>query len=348
MAMRALFRILVAAFAVGLLLSAASCRSGGTPATTPTGVAPSATATAAASATPTPVPFQTPSPTASPIPTAAPAVTLYTVVAGDTLYSLARRFGTTVEAIMALNNLSDTTIETGQVLKIPTGSIPPPTPGPTSTPSAAASALIEQGPRTSSAVALTFDMGGRVDPAVDIVNWLIANRVAATIFMTGAMAENPNTDAGRQVLALIQAHQELFQLGNHSYSHPDFRTLTPAEMAAELSQAEAAIARYTTVSPRPLFRPPYGGVDSAVLAAAGAAGYPYTIMWDVDTADWQPPEEGGPTAAEIVAKVAANAQGGSIVIMHLGGYNTLEALPGVVAALRAAGLTPVNVSAMLP
>jgi peptidoglycan/xylan/chitin deacetylase (PgdA/CDA1 family) len=70
-------------------------------------------------------------------------------------------------------------------------------------------------------------------------------------------------------------------------------------------------------------------------------------MWDVDTADWQPPEEGGPTAAEIVAKVAATVQGGSIVIMHLGGYNTFEALPGVVATVREHGLTPVKVSELL-
>jgi N-acetylmuramoyl-L-alanine amidase len=44
----------------------------------------------------------------------------YTVVAGDTLWRLAQRFGTTVEAIMALNGLPNSNLSIGQVLRIPT------------------------------------------------------------------------------------------------------------------------------------------------------------------------------------------------------------------------------------
>lgn len=42
----------------------------------------------------------------------------YTVVKGDTLYGISKRFGTTVEALQKLNNLSGTTINIGQVLRI--------------------------------------------------------------------------------------------------------------------------------------------------------------------------------------------------------------------------------------
>ena len=49
--------------------------------------------------------------------------TVYTVVQGDTLYSIARRYGTSVNAIVAANRLSGTAIYTGQRLVIPvTGS----------------------------------------------------------------------------------------------------------------------------------------------------------------------------------------------------------------------------------
>lgn len=44
---------------------------------------------------------------------------VYTIVRGDTLYSIARKFNTTVTAIQALNNLSTSTLSIGQKLLIP-------------------------------------------------------------------------------------------------------------------------------------------------------------------------------------------------------------------------------------
>jgi N-acetylmuramoyl-L-alanine amidase len=43
----------------------------------------------------------------------------YTVQSGDNLWSIAQRYGTTMDAIITLNNLTDTVIVTGQILKIP-------------------------------------------------------------------------------------------------------------------------------------------------------------------------------------------------------------------------------------
>ena len=76
-----------------------------------------------------------------------------------------------------------------------------------------------------------------------------------------------------------------------------------------------------------------------MLAAVGAAGYSYTVTWDIDTIDWRPIKNDppGPTADGIVARVLGNAEGGSIVLMHLGGYETFEALPRIVDGLEAAG-----------
>lgn len=48
----------------------------------------------------------------------------YTVVRGDTLYSLSRRYNTTVNAIMELNDLYGTTIYIDQVLLIPATNSP--------------------------------------------------------------------------------------------------------------------------------------------------------------------------------------------------------------------------------
>ncbi|RDI95259.1 peptidoglycan endopeptidase [Meiothermus sp. QL-1] len=43
----------------------------------------------------------------------------HTVQRGDTLYSIARRYGTTVETLMQLNRLEDATLSVGQVLLLP-------------------------------------------------------------------------------------------------------------------------------------------------------------------------------------------------------------------------------------
>ena len=50
----------------------------------------------------------------------------YTVVAGDSLWLLAQRFDTTVEAITALNGLTSNVLNIGQVLKIPSNATAPP------------------------------------------------------------------------------------------------------------------------------------------------------------------------------------------------------------------------------
>jgi len=192
-------------------------------------------------------------------------------------------------------------------------------------------------------------MGGRVGDALAIVGWLVAHEVHATIFMTGAMANNPNTDAGRRVLGIVEAHPELFTLGNHSYTHRDFRTMTAAEIRVELRRTEAAIAPYCSQNLKPYFRPPNGGYNDAVLAAVGAAGYRNTVTWDIDTIDWRPinNDPPGPTADQIVAKVLSRAQGGSIVLMHLGGYETFEALPRIVSGLRDAGYELVSLDELM-
>jgi LysM repeat protein len=91
----------------------------------PTPVTPAAGSTVIIAVQPstTAVPLATPVP-ATPV----PSTFEYTVEWGDTLYSIARRYGTTVEAIVALNGLQNASyISVGQVLKI-SGTASPTTP----------------------------------------------------------------------------------------------------------------------------------------------------------------------------------------------------------------------------
>jgi LysM repeat protein len=85
--------------------------------------APSGLADASSSSAPTAEATPSSSPEASPsavVASAEPSFrTTYTVKKGDTLTTIASRFKTTAIAIRRLNQLSNSTIHTGQVLKIP-------------------------------------------------------------------------------------------------------------------------------------------------------------------------------------------------------------------------------------
>jgi peptidoglycan/xylan/chitin deacetylase (PgdA/CDA1 family) len=308
-----------------------------------------------------------------PTPTPLPTFMAYLVRSGDSLNSIADDFGTTARSIAfwnreahpSLDPLSEDyepdRIEVGWQLRLipntvyseePTASAPPsaaPSGPPAATPTPSIvpggpAAVVSHGDRGSDGVGLTFDMGGRLDPALDIMNWLVANRVKATIFPTGQTAST--TEIGRQVLEIVRDHPDLFSLGNHSWDHPNFTELTGAEMRDQLERTESAASALANRTTRPWFRPPFGAWDAGVRNEVGNAGWHSIVMWDVDTIDWRPVADGGPTAADIRAKVLSNVAGGSIVLMHLGGYNTFEALPGIVDGLTDRGLRAVTLDEM--
>lgn len=214
-------------------------------------------------------------------------------------------------------------------------------------------------PGAGHAVALTFDMGGRIDPALAIMDYLLLHRVCATIFPTGAMSQ---TTVGSAVLARIRAHPELFEVGNHTMHHCDLVTggggspstapcpgtrPSASFVQRQLTDGGSIIAAGSGQQPSPYWRPPYGSHDAAVRNAAAAVGYTKTLMWDIDTIDWKPVAEGGPTAHQMAASVLSRSVDGSNVLMHLGGWSTLDALPAMVYGLRGKGFVLTSISDML-
>ena len=324
-------------------------------------------------------------------PSASAAGTTYVVVGGDTLFSIARAWNTTVAQLQAWNAerypslvTNPDGLEAGWILVVSgdPSAIPQPTPNvtpapatPRPTPTAAppvgtgcrAGNRVAAGdpqtfytiPGAGRAMALTFDMGGRLDPGVDILNFLIRRGICATLFPTGAMAQ---TDAGRKIMAIVRAHPELFEIGNHTLHHCDLvrggggspssapcAGISPTAdfIRQELTDAAAILEAQTGQRPVPYWRPPYGSINAAVIQAAAAAGYTKTFMWDIDTVDWKPITEGGPTAEQIATKVITQAESGSNVLMHLGGYETLDALRLMVPGLRDRGFLLTSVSDLL-
>lgn len=221
-------------------------------------------------------------------------------------------------------------------------------------PAAGAQELFGSVSTTTKQVALTFDMGGRLDPGLSIVDYLVDNQVCTTFFPTSTMADTPE---GRVIMAAIAAHPELFEIGNHTRYHCDLVLggggsptsapctvpMTSTFIRTELTSAETVLARLSGMPVRPYWRPPYGSSNTFVRDTAASVGYTKTVMWNRDSIDWSLDT----TTAQIVSRITSPLpSNGSIALFHLGGYNTRAALPAIVTTLRAGGYRLTTVSDM--
>jgi peptidoglycan-N-acetylglucosamine deacetylase len=182
-------------------------------------------------------------------------------------------------------------------------------------------------PGKARVVAFTFDAAYDPKPLADILDALAAADAPATFFLTGEfIADFPDS-----VAKIVRAG---YPVGNHSYSHPDFTTLSDAKIRSQLERTAALIADAGAADPRPLFRFPYGARDRRTLAAVGDAGYA-SVYWTIDTLDWKPER----TSAQVEAAVLDHLQSGAIILMHVGSRQTASVLPEIIRKVRAEGYT---------
>ncbi len=216
-----------------------------------------------------------------------------------------------------------------------------PPPAPTPVPPKAPLALmagtateIVNGPAVPQ-VGFTFDLGSGATHTPAILDTLARNGIKATFFFTGQWtAANP--DLSRRIIEL--GHEP----GNHSYSHPDFTTISNQQIIAELTRTEDILQKTTGTNPKPWFRPPFGARDARVLGVLSSQGY-HSIYWTFDSGDWRPELP----AATVRDRVIKQSTPGAIIVMHGDSPQTAQMLDAEIAGLRARGLEPVSLSQLL-
>lgn len=201
--------------------------------------------------------------------------------------------------------------------------------------------LIEHGDRDKPYVALTFDLCQKPElPSwfdQDIVDTLVEYDVPATFFMGGDwMRTHP------EETKLLAANPR-FELGNHSWSHPDLPGLGEEAISKEILKTQNLLYQLTGRQAK-VFRLPAGLYDDFTLVMIAWHGL-YTIQWDVDTGDPDPTIDAG----RMNWAVRERVQNGSIILMHANGrgWNTAEALPDMIEYLEREGYTLVTVSQLL-
>lgn len=180
---------------------------------------------------------------------------------------------------------------------------------------------------TTTDVVLTFDDNGS-EKRVNAIASLLEKEGVGAIFFPNDMSA-----------ALVRSLRERgFHVGNHTQKHQDLTQLDTAEIRKAIQSGD--IDGEAT-----LFRPPYGATvardgyiyfDPRVRSIASDMGKDI-CNWTIDTLDWK-----GIPATKIVDTVKANLHDkqGDVILFHSHDTtNTLEALPGVIKAIRQSGNT---------
>jgi peptidoglycan/xylan/chitin deacetylase (PgdA/CDA1 family) len=183
-------------------------------------------------------------------------------------------------------------------------------------------------------IAMTFDDGPSATLTPKLLDILAAHHIKATFFVIGEnVAEHPEIVA--------RAAREGHEIGNHSWSHPNFAKMSDAGVRSQLQRTDDAIKSATGARPT-LLRPPYGSITTREKRwIHDQFGY-QIILWDVDPYDWKRP---GP--AVVRSRILKETRPGSIVLSHDIHPGTIEAMPSTLDALEAKGFKFVTVSELI-
>ncbi|PKR87150.1 hypothetical protein CWO92_03340 [Heyndrickxia camelliae] len=128
--------------------------------------------------------------------------------------------------------------------------------------------------------------------------------IHATFFLEGRWTQN-NPELAKMIV------ENGNEVGNHSFSHPDMKNLTSARIREELIKTNQVIQATTGEDIKvKWFAPPSGSYRDDVVKIADSMGMG-TIMWSVDTIDWQKP-----SPSTIVTRVMTKVHPGALILMH--------------------------------
>ncbi|WP_309386358.1 polysaccharide deacetylase family protein [Cerasicoccus frondis] len=183
-------------------------------------------------------------------------------------------------------------------------------------------------------IALTFDDGPN-ELTPKYLELFEKEGIKATFFWKGKSV------AGRPELAkriLAEGHE----VGNHSYTHPNFQKISDEEAVKEVMETQEVIQEVTGFKPT-LFRAPYIVYTPKLMEILTEAEL-QPIDCSVGVKDWH--ED---TTVELIIERATTekTKAGTIMLMHDWSPKSLAALPTIIQQLKAKGYQFVTVSELL-
>jgi len=168
-------------------------------------------------------------------------------------------------------------------------------------------------------LSITFDDGPNPAMTPRLLDLLDRYNARATFFLIGRYAQEC-PDLVRETAA--RGHL----IGNHTQTHPNLFTLSPAQTREELRRCQDAISATLHATPN-WFRPPWG-LRSPWLASITREFDLRTALWTLIPGDWRPPssqwliERMNPIAshAASAAPDSGHVRTGDILCLHDGGH----------------------------
>lgn len=175
-------------------------------------------------------------------------------------------------------------------------------------------------------ISLTFDdaPSSKTTKLVDLLNNL---GIRCTFFILGEKVEYYKDE-------LLYIYLNNHEIGNHSYSHPNFLTISKEEGLKEISNTQEAIYKVIKHFPR-VFRFPYGIVNKELMKDNLLP----TVLWDIDSEDWR-----RPASSKLFNNVMQDVSSGSVILFHDFKYINYDVITSIVNTLKSKGYTFVTVS----
>ncbi|MFH7595915.1 polysaccharide deacetylase family protein [Streptomyces racemochromogenes] len=217
----------------------------------------------------------------------------------------------------------------------PKAAVPAPAPAPAPRRFPGQPVEIAHGPRDHPKVALTFHGNG--DPATGRAVLAEAEKAGAriTVLAIGTWLDD-HPDMARRILD--GGHE----LGNHTHHHLAINALPETEAYAEITGCAQRLKRLTG-SIGTWFRPSQTqNASPLVQKLAQRAGYPHVLSYDVDSLDFT-----SPGAAAVIRNVTGTIHGGSVVSLHFGYADTVDAMPPLLEELARRKLRAVTTTELL-
>lgn len=183
-------------------------------------------------------------------------------------------------------------------------------------------------------IALTFDDGPSAKLTPKLLDLLASHHIKATFFLIGENAAEYPDIVAREA-------REGHEVGNHSWSHPNFGKMSDESVRSQIRRTDEAIKDAIGSSPT-LLRPPYGSITARQKKWINQEFGYKIVLWDVDPLDWRRP---GPSV--VCNRIVKNTRAGSIVLSHDIHPGTIEAMPCVLKELEEKGFKFVTVSELI-